>query len=88
MRVFALRPEGAEALEEEAAGRRLQPGELRRVRDGLRERGRVVAGRAIASRAERLAAARGELERQKAELAAKASLKSLNLSWGDDDEGS
>ena len=37
-------------------------------------------------RAERLAAARGELERQKAELAAKASLKSLNLSWGDDDD--
>ena len=43
---------------------------------------------ASTSRAERLAAARGELERQKAELAAKASLKSLNLSWGDDDEGS
>ena len=43
---------------------------------------------ASTSRAERLAAARGELERQKAELAAKASLKSLNLSGGDDDEGS
>ena len=41
---------------------------------------------ASTSRAERLAAARGELERQKAELAAKASLKSLNLSWGDDDD--
>ena len=43
---------------------------------------------ASTSRAERLAAARGELERQKAELAAKASLKSLNLSWGDDDKSS
>lgn len=39
---------------------------------------------ASTSRGERLAAARAELERQRAELAAKASLKSLNLSWGDD----
>ena len=36
---------------------------------------------ASTSRADRLDAAKTELERQRAELAAKASLKSLNLSW-------
>jgi len=43
---------------------------------------------ASTSRAERLATATSELERQRAELAAKASLKSLGLTWGDegDDE--
>ena len=42
---------------------------------------------ASTSRAERLDAAKAELERQKAELAAKASLKSAlsGLSWGDED---
>lgn len=38
---------------------------------------------ASTKREERLAAAKAELERQKAELAAKASLKSLNLQWGE-----
>ena len=39
---------------------------------------------ASTSRAERLATATSELERQRAELAAKASLKSLGLKWGDE----